>query len=92
MVDRDGLENRCACKRTVGSNPTLSANRLAFNQSRPQLSATKRRCRGNTLQTVLLTALAVIGPDFPSENEFLSGRVDRGAFGTLKRKRPFSMA
>ena len=25
MVDRDGLENRCACKRTVGSNPTLSA-------------------------------------------------------------------
>ena len=26
MVDRDGLENRCACKRTVGSNPTLSAN------------------------------------------------------------------
>ena len=28
MVDRDGLENRCACKRTVGSNPTLSANFL----------------------------------------------------------------
>jgi hypothetical protein len=26
VVDRDGLENRCACKRTVGSNPTLSAN------------------------------------------------------------------
>jgi hypothetical protein len=25
VVDRDGLENRCACKRTVGSNPTLSA-------------------------------------------------------------------
>ena len=25
MVDRGGLENRCACKRTVGSNPTLSA-------------------------------------------------------------------
>ena len=25
MVDRDGLENRCACKRTVGSNPTPSA-------------------------------------------------------------------
>ena len=24
-VDRGGLENRCACKRTVGSNPTLSA-------------------------------------------------------------------
>jgi hypothetical protein len=28
VVDRDGLENRCACKRTVGSNPTLSANFL----------------------------------------------------------------
>ena len=25
MVDRGGLENRCARKRTVGSNPTLSA-------------------------------------------------------------------
>jgi len=24
--DGDGLENRCACKRTVGSNPTPSAN------------------------------------------------------------------
>jgi hypothetical protein len=26
VVDWDGLENRCACKRTVGSNPTLSAS------------------------------------------------------------------
>jgi hypothetical protein len=25
VADRGGLENRCACKRTVGSNPTLSA-------------------------------------------------------------------
>ena len=25
MVDWDGLENRCAGNRTVGSNPTLSA-------------------------------------------------------------------
>ena len=25
VVDRGGLENRCSCKRTVGSNPTLSA-------------------------------------------------------------------
>ena len=25
-VDRDGLENRCTFTRTVGSNPTLSAN------------------------------------------------------------------
>jgi hypothetical protein len=28
---------------------------------------------------------------FSPENEFLSGRVDRGAFGTLERKQPFSM-
>ncbi len=28
MVDRGGLENRCACKGTVGSNPTLSARKL----------------------------------------------------------------
>jgi hypothetical protein len=26
VVDRGGLENRCARKRTVGSNPTLSAS------------------------------------------------------------------
>ena len=25
MDDGDGLENRCTCKRTVGSNPTPSA-------------------------------------------------------------------
>ena len=28
MVDRGGLENRCARERTVGSNPTLSATIL----------------------------------------------------------------
>jgi hypothetical protein len=39
----------------------------------------------------MLTALAVIGPDFSTENEFLSGRVDRGPFGTLGRKQSFSM-
>ena len=27
VVDRVGLENRSPCKRTVGSNPTLSATR-----------------------------------------------------------------
>ena len=26
MVERAGLENRCRCKPTVGSNPTSSAN------------------------------------------------------------------
>ncbi len=30
MVDRGGLENRCARKGTVGSNPTLSANNIGF--------------------------------------------------------------
>ena len=31
MADRGSLENCCTCKRTVGSNPTLSAmRRLAF--------------------------------------------------------------
>ena len=28
MVEWDGLENRCTGNRTVGSNPTLSANYL----------------------------------------------------------------
>ncbi len=28
-VERGGLENRCARKRTVGSNPTLSATLLS---------------------------------------------------------------
>ncbi len=27
VVERDGLENRCTGNRTVGSNPTLSANK-----------------------------------------------------------------
>ena len=30
MADRDGLENRCARKGTVGSNPTLSAIDFQF--------------------------------------------------------------
>ena len=30
VVDRGGLENRCARERTVGSNPTLSANANNF--------------------------------------------------------------
>ena len=34
VVDWDGLENRCACKRTVGSNPTLSAIMPATNSLR----------------------------------------------------------
>jgi hypothetical protein len=41
VVDRDGLENRCACKRTVGSNPTLSAILATANDSLPELAAEK---------------------------------------------------
>ena len=50
MVDRDGLENRCACKRTVGSNPTLSANSNWSNalirreQFQRQLTAKNNPC------------------------------------------------
>ncbi len=31
MVESTGLENRRACKRTVGSNPTLSANLMSHD-------------------------------------------------------------
>ena len=31
MVERGGLENRCARKRTVGSNPTPSASKSLFS-------------------------------------------------------------
>ena len=36
MVEWDGLENRCTGNRTVGSNPTLSAN---LSNQRSQLSS-----------------------------------------------------
>jgi hypothetical protein len=36
--------------------------------------------------------VTVTRPDFSSENKFLSGRVDRGPFGTLERNQPISMA
>ena len=48
-VERDGLESRCAVIRTVGSNPTLSANSLAVGISRQPRNA-------NALQT-FVTAL-----------------------------------
>ena len=39
MVEWGGLENRCACERTVGSNPTPSANNFlmsfVFSRVRP---------------------------------------------------------
>ena len=33
MVERGGLENRCACKRTVGSNPTPTATGAGLKKS-----------------------------------------------------------
>ena len=33
MVERGGLENRCACKRTVGSNPTPTATQAGLKKS-----------------------------------------------------------
>ena len=40
MVDWDGLENRCAGNRTVGSNPTLSAMAGAPQRGSAWFSAT----------------------------------------------------
>jgi hypothetical protein len=59
VVDRDGLENRCACERTVGSNPTLSAtNSIRFQESGQHqvvLSTSAQSCSikgfANQLQT-----------------------------------------
>ncbi len=33
MVERGGLENRCTCKRTVGSNPTPTAIATGLKKS-----------------------------------------------------------
>ena len=33
MVERGGLENRCACKRTVGSNPTPTPKKAGLKKS-----------------------------------------------------------
>ena len=42
MVERDGLENRCALTRTVGSNPTPSA--IIYERNRKQNSLTMKKC------------------------------------------------
>ena len=42
MVDRDGLENRCTRKGTVGSNPTLSA----MSRNRPSRMSTSGEFMG----------------------------------------------
>lgn len=35
MVERAGLENRCGCKPTVGSNPTSSADKSGQTKTTP---------------------------------------------------------
>lgn len=51
MVERGGLENRCARKRTEGSNPSLSANReIPY---------------GNEVM-MKVTLFASVDPDWPS--------------------------
>ena len=42
VVERDGLENRCALTRTVGSNPTPSA--IIYERNRKQNSLTMKKC------------------------------------------------
>src|SRR6267378_2169000 len=56
VVDRDGLENRCACKRTVGSNPTLSAILLRAARYAEQALQSGSDRRGEILETETLVA------------------------------------
>ena len=56
MVDRDGLENRCACKRTVGSNPTPSAITYRNNGLRTPGWAPEKAMNRGLFHTKLLTA------------------------------------
>ena len=50
-VERDGLENRCACKRTEGSNPSLSVG--AFANSSTSASKHQRGRRLNIFSGML---------------------------------------
>ena len=49
MVDWDGLENRCGCKLTVGSNPTLSATYALLGPSNMPENALKTATFGHEL-------------------------------------------
>jgi hypothetical protein len=55
VVERDGLENRCTGNRTVGSNPTLSANNSttfqAFGLAATFYDFQQKRMREAALQT-----------------------------------------
>ena len=65
MVERGGLENRCARERTVGSNPTLSAKtRIRVLSERPGFG-------GSRSDMVQLRAEA--NPRFPSDQRFPCG-------------------
>ncbi len=75
MVDWGGLENRCPCKRTVGSNPTLSAiiliriNEMAYRQAKiPQYSwgfadGDRTSETGGTAKTGLRSAFVSFHPN-----------------------------
>ncbi len=55
MVERGGLENRCARERTVGSNPTLSATLIMRVAATPTLAAGsefERRSEPSAMQSI----------------------------------------
>ena len=76
MVDRDGLENRCACKRTVGSNPTLSAS-SAGSKSSPAIEVPQGGAVGLHQSHRALTAICEHPALSVSLRAFLSAAVDR---------------
>ena len=55
MVERGGLENRCACKRTVGSNPTPTATQAALKKSQWfYITVEERRVTTNVVRALFL--------------------------------------
>ena len=72
MVERTGLENRRTCKRTVGSNPTLSAMTDQHTDQQSQLPHYKQWV--NTLSTGLENQQACMrlgSSDFPCSATFV---------------------
>jgi hypothetical protein len=65
VVDWDGLENRCGCKVTVGSNPTLSAIILDRHRPISRISWIDRRgdrvVEGARLEIVCSVYSATVG-------------------------------
>lgn len=58
MVECAGLEIQCTFRRTVGSNPTLSAKWLVINSALPHLQKFPRCQTGGTFPTVAIKARA----------------------------------